>query len=136
MARVVEVIGDKKLKRQLRREAKKNAEGVSRGLLKGGLYLQAEAQEIVPIDTAALKNSARTQYDTKFPGSRQRDAKGRFMKAVPLAVAVTFETAYAVFVHEDLYARHKSGKTAKYLEKPANEKRREIAQVIFDEARR
>ena len=37
---------------------------------------------------------------------------------------------YAVYVHEDMNARHKPGKTAKYLERPAREKKNEIFKII------
>ena len=33
---------------------------------------------------------------------------------------------YAVYVHEDMNARHAAGTSAKFLEKPAREKRTEI----------
>ena len=38
-----------------------------------------------------------------------------------LSAVVGFTQTYAVIVHEDLGARHKEGKTAKYLERPARE---------------
>lgn len=37
---------------------------------------------------------------------------------------------YAVYVHEDMNARHKPCKTAKYLERPAREKKNEIFKII------
>lgn len=36
-------------------------------------------------------------------------------------VIVGYTANYAMYVHEDLKARHKEGKVAKYLEKPARE---------------
>jgi len=38
-----------------------------------------------------------------------------------VSVSVGFTQAYAIFVHEDLTAKHKPGKQAKYLEQPARQ---------------
>ena len=121
MANVVRVIGADKLKRQLKKEKLYTERRVEKGLLAGGLMLQRLSQLIVPIDTAALKNSAKTL----------KEGKGK--KTV---VTVQYETAYAIFVHEDLYARHQPGKTAKYLERPIKEQTKEITDAIFTAAKR
>jgi len=89
------------------------------GLKKGGLFLQQQSQEIVPVLTGNLKNSA----FTRNVGGKGSDAD----------IAVGYTANYAVFVHEDLNARHKPGKMAKYLEKPAREKRKEIIKIISRE---
>ena len=129
----VQLEGAEKLRAQLRKKGQDGVNALSRGLMRAGLYLQRESQLIVPIDTSALKNSARTTF-VPGSGARFRDGKGRFSKSTaPLAVAVTYGTAYAIYVHEDLYASHAPGKVAKFLEKPANEKQPEMSRIIANE---
>lgn len=119
--RVIQVIGDKRLKAWLRKEKIQNETSIERGLVKGGLALQRFSQQIVPVDTSNLKNSARTIKN------------GRGLNT---EVMVIYEAEYAIFVHEDLYANHEPGKEAKFLEKPANERRQEIIQAVYEEARK
>jgi hypothetical protein len=97
------------------------AKQITKGLKKGGLFLQRESQLIVPVDTSTLKNTAFTRQI----GSDARPD-----------IVVGYNTSYAVFVHEDLDARHKPGKQAKFLEAPARAKRKEILQIIVDEAKK
>ena len=66
-----------------------------------------ESKELVPVDRGTLKNSGQVEKP-------KRDATG-------VEVEITYggdARAYARRVHEDMKARHKDGKTAKYLEKP------------------
>ena len=44
---------------------------------------------------------------------------------------VGYTAAYAIYVHENLQAQHKSGKTAKFLETPARLLHDELAAIIF-----
>lgn len=46
------------------------------------------------------------------------------------AAIVGYSQRYAIIVHEDLTARHKEGKTAKYLEGPARRLQGELAAII------
>lgn len=105
----------------MRKENKRRGVAMERGLVKGGLRIQRESQKIVPIDTSALKNSARTR----------KEGKGHKTQ-----VTVSYGTEYAVFVHEDLTARHAPGKTAKFLEIPVRRLQKEIAQDIRAEVRK
>jgi len=97
------------------------AAGVERGLKQGGLFLQRVSQKIVPIDKNVLRPSANT-----------RNVGGKGFAA---DVVVSYSTEYAVYVHEDLQAKHKPGKQAKYLEEPARTKRGEIVKIIREEAK-
>ena len=108
------------VQKALRKAKARHAKGVERGVKRAGLFLLRESQKIVPIDTAALKNSGNTR------------AEG---EGLDIEVIVSYGTDYAVFVHEDLNARHKKGKKAKFLEGPAREKRRELQQIIQDAVR-
>ncbi len=69
----------------LRRKDRAFARGIERGLKKGGLLIQREAQLKVPVDTGALKASAFTR------------ASGTGFSTV---VTTGFDVAYAVFIHE------------------------------------
>jgi len=111
------VQGIKSLKAKLKRHPKATTVGLRRGLYRGGLYLQRMSQMIVPVDTATLKGSANTRLEGEGLGS---------------AAVVGYGTDYAVYVHEDLEARHKPGKAAKFLETPLREKRDKIAKIVHD----
>lgn len=105
----------------MHREVRRRGKAFARALLRGGLLIQRESQKIVPIDTGALKNSARTT------------TKGEGFKTT---VTVSYATAYAIYVHEDLEAKHAPGKSAKYLEIPIRRHARTIARDIRAEVRK
>ncbi len=46
------------------------------------------------------------------------------------AVMVGYVANYALFVHENLESKHKPGKIAKFLEKPARENRKRYARIM------
>ena len=94
---------------------------VIKGLVKAALFIQRESQLIVPVDTGTLKNSAFTR-------------KYQSVRGAGTVVVVGYTADYAIYVHEDLKARHKEGKSAKFLEKPIREKRTEILEIIRKEA--
>ena len=129
----------------------KIAPAVARGLKKGGLFLQAKSQEIVPVQMSTLKNSA----FTRNVGGGGFDAD----------IVVGYTADYSVFVHEDLTKAHgrdfniehteeiaaavktkrgtaKGGmflrgenQQAKFLERPARENRRQILNIVAAEGR-
>lgn len=109
------VQGVKEIARAIKRHEKAAVKGLRKGLYRGGLFLQRESQLIVPVDTSALKNSANTRLTGQGLSS---------------AAVVSYSTEYAVYVHEDLEARHKPGKAAKFLEKPLREKRGRIMEIV------
>jgi len=111
-----------KLVATLKRKEKKHKESMRRGLVKAGLYLQRESQKLVPVDLGTLKASARTTDVTT------NDTHPK--------VEVSYGTEYAIYVHEDLTANHPNGGQAKFLEEPARTKKKEIAQIIKNEAKR
>jgi len=85
------------------------------GMKVGGLYLQRKSQQIVPIDLGPLKESAFTR------------AIGH---GFATDVIIGYTMAYAIYVHEDLQAKHNAGTEAKYLEKPMRENRLAILEII------
>lgn len=52
------------------------------------------------------------------------------------SVIVGYTANYALQVHENIEARHASGKQAKYLEQPARENRRELARIVQTDLKR
>lgn len=116
MAKLVRVTGISSVITKLRRAHSTIASGFAKGLKEAGLKLQRESQKIVPVDTSDLKGSA----NTRNVGGKGFDAD----------VVVSYNTEYAVYVHEDMNAKHKPGKSAKYLEKPARENKKELIDII------
>ena len=110
-----------KLFRTLKQKEKRQGQAFQRAVKRAGLLIQRESQKIVPVDTGNLKNGARTRAE-----GRGFDTK----------VTVSYQAAYAVFVHEDLNATHKKGKTAKFLERAVKENYRKIRQTVRDEVRK
>jgi hypothetical protein len=123
MAHLVKITGISKVVHNLKKARGVMGKRYAKGLKAGGLFLQRLSQQIVPIDTGNLRGTA----DTHNIGGEGFDAD--------IVVHYGAGAAYAVYVHENLDARHAPGKTAKYLERPAREKRKEIIQVIRDRAR-
>jgi len=121
MARIIKITGVSQVIKNLKRAIDDIEKGVSRGLRRGGLFLQRQSQKVVPIDKSVLKNSART-----------RNVGG---SGFDTDIIVSYNTDYAVYVHENLDAIHKEGKIAKYLEKPARDNRNEILKIIREESK-
>lgn len=80
---------------------KKHLEALARGLYAAGLYLQAQSQEIVPVDKGVLRDSAFTRLE----GTDKRPR-----------VNVGYTVAYGIFVHENLDAAHGAAFNAKYAD--------------------
>jgi len=100
----IKIEGASAIIRALKKQKPEQRRGLVKGLVLAGLFLQRKSQQVVPVDTGALKASAFTR----------KTGVGRSTN-----VTVGYTMDYAVFVHENLDARHKPGKTAKYLERPA-----------------
>lgn len=118
---MAEMLKIKAVQRGLRKTQAKHAKGWARGLKVAGLFLQRLSQKIVPLDTAALKNSAGTR------------AEGEGFQTV---VIVFYTMFYAVYVHENLWHAHAFPTQAKFLEQPARENRNEILHLVWQEVAR
>lgn len=94
---------------------------LARGLLKAGLFLQRESMKLVPVDTSALRATARTRKE----GS-----------GIDIEVIVSYGTDYAVYVHEDLNAAHKPPTQAKFLEGPLRTHAATLATIIRTEMKK
>lgn len=86
------------------------------GLMEAGLQIEHSAKGRVPVDTGNLKNSGYTR------------------KAGKLAVEVGFTAFYAVYVHENLDARHPVGE-AKFLQNAVSANEGRILEIIQRRAR-
>ena len=97
------------------------ARGMARGITKATLFLLRKSQQVVPVDTGALRASGFAE----IMGAGFR-TQGR----------VGYTMSYAIFVHENLEARHRPGKQAKYLSGPAKKFRNKMVQIMRDEAQK
>lgn len=95
--------------------------GASLGVFKATEFLGNEANKVTPKDTGLLRKSKQTHYT----------GKGFEKKGM-----VSYNTPYAIYVHEDLSKTHSSGTYAKFLQKTAWEKRGEMAAIIANEIRK
>lgn len=116
MAIMFRLTGIKKIIRAMEKKARSSQKKLEIGLVRAGLFLQRESQKVVPVDTGALKNSAFTRKIKNIAGA--------------VDVAVGYTQSYAIFVHENLNARHKPGKIAKYLETPARIHRKKLLAIV------
>lgn len=94
------------------------AKGYTNGIKKAGKFILDESRKIVPIDTKALYNSSSTK------------TKGRGWAAVQETM---YQMYYGIYVHENLTARHKPGKSAKFLERPIRQNKAHIKSIIVTE---
>jgi hypothetical protein len=90
--------------------------GLKEGLKESGELVLRESRKIVPIDTKALYNSSRTYQ------------KGRGYATINQIVE--YRMPYALYQHENLFYKHKPGKSAKYLERPLRSNSAKIASII------
>lgn len=75
-----------------------------------------DSQKIVPVDTGALRKSGAWEPSVKIGGHR--------------VATVSYETEYAVEVHENLTNYHEPPTKAKFLEEPTNVARRTLPNRI------
>lgn len=111
----IAIEGTDKLRKKLKVASKGVDTRFTQALYIGGLFLQRQSQEIVPIDTGNLRGSAFTRPESDAPKP---------------TVKVGYTASYAVYVHEDKNARHEEGKMAKFLEIPLRLYRSRIVQLV------
>lgn len=88
-------------------------DAAARGLALAAEYVLQQTNEVVPIEEHTLQESGKASIDDNG-----------------LTAAVSYDTPYAVVVHEDLTARHDKGRHAKYLEKTMNESGEAVGEII------
>ena len=117
MAKLVKVTGMPSVIAKMKRATKGYGKRFERGAKKAALFLERKATEVVPVDKDILR-----------PGVETRNVGGSGFKA---DVIVTYgPNEYAVYVHEDMNAKHKPGKTAKFLEQPALDNKDELFKMV------
>lgn len=97
--------------------------GAIRGLQRGTENVLEKSDRVVPFDvgTPGLFSSGET-----------------FVDPVELRGAVSYDTAYAAFQHEDLTLHHEEGRKAKYLEDVINDPlvKKQTEQLIGEEIKK
>jgi len=116
----IRLIGIPRTKQRMRKKAKESKEKLRRGMWKAGRFLLARTQELVPVDTGALKKSGKLLVNEKHVGEN-----------VP-AIVVTYgndKVDYAIYQHENLDYFHNIGQ-AKFIEQPAREYRLTLIHIV------
>jgi len=116
MANITRMSGMSNVLNNLRKSKVVIGQHTENGLKKAGLFLQRKSQEVVPVDSSNLKGGA---------GTRNIGGAGFLADIIVFYLAI-----YAVFVHEDLDARHNPGQKAKFLEGPARENSKELLEIV------
>ncbi|MFG7941189.1 MULTISPECIES: hypothetical protein [Streptomyces] len=88
-------------------------------MLLGAEHVLGASRQRVPIDEGTLERSGAASVDA-----------GR------MTAAVSYDTPYAVRVHEDMHARHAPGRTAKYLESVIPDARSQVEALLAGQIRR
>ncbi len=123
----------KKLDQEIKRKLA-GIEGATRaGIRKAALVVFNRSQELVPVDTKALKNSG---FVETLKSERES------LKA-PTGIGPVFiigydknnEAPHAVFVHEILENQHKPPTQAKFLQTALHENMRKIPRIVAQEIR-
>lgn len=111
------------IRARLEAAAEQMREGAADGLEEWAEYVLQESSQLVPIEEGTLSNSGQTEVDR-----------------ANLKAAVGYGSGgardYAVVQHEDLSLRHDSGRSGKYLERPAVQSRAVGEQIIGDAIKR
>lgn len=94
-------------------------ESAFKGLQQGAEHLLQVSRTRVPLEEGTLERSGVASADRSS-----------------LTAAVSYDTVYACRQHEELTWRHAPGRTAKYLEGPANEEHETIGEIIAAAIRR
>lgn len=114
---IFKIIGVDKVAPKMKTMSEAHGRAFNRALRRAGLIVQRAAQEKTPVDTGLLRKSARTE------------ANGAGFRT---EVTVSFSSAYAIYVHENLEANHPVGE-AKFLERAAMEKKQDILDLVKNE---
>jgi len=110
------VIGEKQIRKGLRKALKDYPEAVAAALMSEGYALQRDGQKQTPVEFGILR---RSWYVAPPVGPKN-----------PI-VEVGVGTRYAIFVHENTAARHPVGK-AKFITDPLNQRRSGYVRRILE----
>ncbi|KAA0004644.1 MAG: HK97 gp10 family phage protein [Thermoplasmata archaeon] len=95
---VIKIKGLKELREAFKRAPLKTKDEINKAIAKSGFLVERESKKITPVDTGRLRASIRTDL-------------------MPMKAVIAPHTDYAIYVHENLRARHKPPGQAKYMEK-------------------
>ena len=126
----------RKVRSQLKKVAAEKKKALLRGLLKAGLELQADSQEIVPVEHGELKMSARTYIKNGQVFVAYDDPKAIYVhERVDLAHGAEYNAKHA----DDIAAGKKFARgpnqQAKFLESPARKNKRKYQRIIAKEVK-
>ena len=117
----IEIVGKDKVVARLKRFGNNAPANVATALYQEAQALIAEAKQITPVDTGALRASGMIQMPT-LQGKQVEVRCGFGGPAAP----------YAVYVHENLEAHHQPPTQAKFLEVPAKRRAKGMQQRVAD----
>lgn len=118
----VQVSGLSQVTRNLNEQIERMGGATHRGLVRSMLLVERESKIQTPIDTGNLRGS----WETSPIEETHRGP----------VISGGYGAEYAIYVHEDLEARHAPGTNAKFLENAFKENERDILDIIAEENRR
>lgn len=116
------VEGVEVLIRTLKKDEKENTKNLREGLNEAARYLFGITDEVVPVDTGLLQSTGGID-----------DVTDDEVEPEVILGYGSNDAYYAVYVHEDLEARHAPGKQAKYLEGPFDENVDDMIAIIREQ---
>lgn len=120
---MIKATGSGKIKGGFQKHSKVQHVNMRRGIIRAGLFIQADSMKRTPVKTSTLKNSAR---------STTRVEKKSAKKSTQYIAEITYGTHYAIYVHEMVQNYHRNGE-AKFLENAIRQNKKKIQQIIFAE---
>ena len=113
-----QIAGIPELKAAIQKEAKAMATNWQYALTAAALLVQRESQLLTPVEFGVLKNSANTR---RVPNTSGWEVQ----------MEVFYTAYYAVYVHENLYAKHTNGE-AEFLKKAVERNKEKVNALIID----
>jgi hypothetical protein len=107
----------------IRKYGRVASDAAAQGLREGGESIMAVSKELfVPVDTGALRASGHVD-------GPEQEAEGLVVRLSFGGPAGGKDVGYALYVHENLEARHTIG-SAKYLEQPVEQMKGEVVELM------
>lgn len=116
----IQLVGIDRTLTHVRQLAKEDKKALRAGMGKAGRFLLARSKALTPVSTGRLHASGKSRVLNNSESNPE--------------YIVSFDTDYAVHVHENLDAFHPVGQ-AKFLEEPAREYRLTLLHIIRSEVR-
>lgn len=134
----VKVLGVAALSRILRIKRKLTADAVERGVVKAGLFVQAESEEIVPVDTGAMRATAYTEkqgtgFKTEAHVGYGTDYAVFAHEIASYAHGEAFNIKYAAEIAAGTEHARRPQEQYKFLEKPLQDNKATIVEIVAAE---